>query len=419
METLKMINYIIAIIFTLCYSYQFLYVPISLLCRRNKGKEEISGTSGGDIDTDSEYAVLICARNESEVIGDLIDSIRLQSYPGDKVTVFVMADNCTDNTVEVAMEKGAVVYTRRSATQIGKGYALDALLRYIRRDFPDGFEGYFVIDADNVLDREYIMEMHKCHMDGNSIITSYRNSKNYGDNWISAGYSLWFLRESMYLNYPRNMISSSAAVSGTGFFFDQETIDELGGWPFHLLTEDIEFTIDQVCKGKRIAFCRSAVLYDEQPTGFRQSVRQRMRWARGYLQVIRDYGKTLLINAAKGDFSCFDMAMNILPAFILTATSICCNVALGIGGALAGGDITIALLSVGETLFNAYALLFVLGGITLVTEWNSINAAPVRKLLSAFTFPLFMFTYIPIAFAAMFINPGWKPIVHKVKVQVN
>ena len=138
-----------------------------------------------------------------------------------------------------------------------------------------------------------------------------------------------------------------------------------------------------------------------------------MRWARGYIQVFRHYGKDLISEIFRGNFSAFDMAMNIMPAFLLTALSITCNLTYGIIGAIAGGDVTIALYSMFETVFNACALLFVLGSITLITEWKNIHARPSRKIFSAFSFPIFMLTYIPIAFTAMFVNPGWKPIQHK------
>ena len=190
-------------------------------------------------------------------------------------------------------------------------------------------------------------------------------------------------------------------------------LKEIGGWPFHLLTEDIEFTISRVCKGRKIAFCRSAVFYDEQPTTLKQSVTQRMRWARGYIQVFRHYGKDLISEIMHGNFSAFDMAMNIMPAFLLTAISITCNIAYGIIGAAAGGDITIALWSMFETVINACSMLFILGSVTLITEWKNIQARPSRKIFSAFSFPLFMLTYIPIAFTALFVDPARKPIRHK------
>lgn len=411
METIRIINFIITAIFALCYTYQFIYVPVSLYMQRRDRKNKKASDEHLENHL-KHYAVLISARNEEHVIGQLIDSINNQTYKGD-VTTFVMADNCTDDTYGEAIRRGAVAYTRRSTTQIGKGYAVEALIQNIQRDYPEGFDGFFVFDADNILAPDYIEEMHKCHLEGNEAITSYRNTKNYGDNWISSGYGLWFLRETMYLNYARYKLGASAAISGTGFFFSNNVLKDIGGWPFHLLTEDIEFTINRVCRGRKIAFCRTAVFYDEQPTSLRQSITQRMRWARGYIQVFRHYGKNLAYEIFRGNFSAFDMAMNIMPAFLLTALSITCNLAYGIIGAITGGDVTIALYSMFETVFNACALLFVLGTITLITEWKNIHASAPRKIFSAFTFPLFMLTYIPIAFTAMFVNPGWKPIRHK------
>lgn len=411
METIRIINFIITAIFALCYTYQFIYVPVSLYMQRRDRKNKKASDEHLENHL-KHYAVLISARNEEHVIGQLIDSINNQTYKGD-VTTFVMADNCTDNTYGEAIRHGAVAYTRRSTTQIGKGYAVEALIQNIQKDYPEGFDGFFVFDADNILAPDYIEEMHKCHLEGNEAITSYRNTKNYGDNWISSGYGLWFLRETMYLNYARYKLGASAAISGTGFFFSNNVLKDIGGWPFHLLTEDIEFTINRVCRGRKIAFCRTAVFYDEQPTSLRQSITQRMRWARGYIQVFRHYGKNLAYEIFRGNFSAFDMAMNIMPAFLLTALSITCNLAYGIIGAITGGDVTIALYSMFETVFNACALLFVLGTITLITEWKNIHASAPRKIFSAFTFPLFMLTYIPIAFTAMFVNPGWKPIRHK------
>lgn len=132
---------------------------------------------------------------------------------------------------------------------------------------------FAVLTADNVLDRNFFATLNVTFSWGYDIVTCYRNSKNYGDNWISAGYGLWFLRESRYLNQAR----------------------QGGGWPFHLLTEDIEFTIDNVVRGVKIGYCPEAILYDEQPVDFRQSWAQRLRWSQGYLQVFRRYGGCLFV----------------------------------------------------------------------------------------------------------------------------
>ena len=321
-EVIRLINYALAIVFFVCYAYQIFYIAVPFFHRdKPHGQPALH-----------RYAVLISARNEAAVIGHLLESLRRQDYPAEKLSLFVVADNCTDNTADVARMGGAMVYERFNSQLVGKGYALNYLLEHIHADYGDVFDGYFVFDADNLLEPNYITNMNRSFSDGSRILTSYRNAKNFGDNWISAGYALWFLREAQFLNHARSLLGTSCAVSGTGFLFHRDVLRRCGGWQFFLLTEDIEFTVDNILAGERIGYCPTAVLYDEQPVTFRQSWRQRMRWARGYLQVFRKYGLRLLGGLfRKNGFACFDMTMSIMPAIVLT-----------IAGLLANGAITVA-----------------------------------------------------------------------------
>lgn len=408
METaLRTVNALISALFFICYAYQFLYIPLVLAKKQRPLPCPPSP---------HRYAVLIAARNEAAVIGGLLDSLRQQTYDPALLTVFVVADNCTDGTADIARRRGAVVYERFNHINVGKGYALDFLTQHIKADYPDGFDGYFVFDADNVLSPDYIERMNAVFSGGYEIVTSYRNSKNYADNWISAGYALWFLRESRYLNGARNRLGSSAAVGGTGFLFSQRILDESHGWRFYLLTEDIEFSIHHILQGERIAICEDAVLYDEQPTDFRQSCRQRLRWAKGYIQVFRRYGAELLKGTAKGSWSCFDMSMSILPAFILTALGLLANLTLTALGLMQGDGVWFAMRSLLECMGSILATLLVLGGITVASEWRRIHAPAWKKIAFTLTFPLFMLTYLPISLAALFMKVEWKPIHHSVNL---
>lgn len=410
METIVIFNFIISVIFFLCYAYQLFYIPVSVFGKEPPHKAEKK----------HRFAVLVSARNEEKVIGELIKSVNSQTYGRENIRVFVVADNCTDKTAKTARLSGARVYKRFNTEKIGKGYALEELLSSICEDYPRNyFDGFFVFDADNVLDENYIEEMNRTFCDGYDIITGYRNSKNYGDNWISAGYSLWFLRESRYLNNSRFLLGNSCAVSGTGFFFSREVLEKCGGWPFHLLTEDIEFTVHNIIRGEKIGFCKNAVLYDEQPVLFSQSWRQRIRWAKGYLQVFGKYGKELFKGIFRGDFSCFDMTMNIMPAVVLSTVCAAINLASSFFAAFSGESILPIIASAGEWLFNMYLTLFAIGAITTVTEWKQIHTSKIKKIFHTFTFPLFMFTYIPISFAALFMKVEWKPIEHKIKTSAS
>lgn len=412
MRELLVVNIIIAVLFTLCYTYQFIYILVALVKDTKKYPEGAA----------NRFAVIISARNERDVIHNLIDSIKKQNYDQSLLDVFVCADNCTDDTAQIARDAGAIVYERQSTTHVGKGYALNFLFHKIFEDYGrEYYNAYLILDADNLLDVNYMREMNRMFSAGHRIITSYRNSKNYGTNWISAGYALWFLRESVYLNKPRTILGTSCAVSGTGFMVHRDIINENDGWKHHLLTEDIEFSVDSIIKGEKIAYASGAMLYDEQPETFKQSWNQRLRWAKGYLQVFRYYGFKLMKSiGGKGGFSAFDMTMTTMPAIFLSVIGLLYNiVTLIVAIATRDPDVGLFWGAFGMTVAVTYLMFFAVGVISGVTEWENIYTTKGRKIKSFFTFPLFMATYFPISVTALFKKVQWTQIKHSVSVSIS
>lgn len=366
---------------------------------------------------DKRFAVLISARNEENVVGPLIDSIQSQTYPSSMVDIWLVADNCTDDTAGLARSKGCHVVERQDAERVGKGYALSYLLEgIISQGYAKQYDAYFVFDADNRLDRHYIEEMNKAFQSGFRILTSYRNSVNFSDNWVSSGSALWFIRESRFLNSSRMVFGSSCHVGGTGFMFSREVMERNNGWKFHLLTEDLEFTMDSVLHGDRIGYCGTAILYDEQPVTFKQSWRQRLRWSKGFLQVFRYYGPALISRAFRErDFSAVDLTILICPLTVLA-------VIRGIFGILfpALGFVTWTSQITELADWSATAILGILAlmglaAMTVLTERDKIGASNKELFAYCLSFPIFMLSYLPISFQAIFANPGWKPIEHSGK----
>ena len=134
------------------------------------------------------------------------------------------------------------------------------------------------------------------------------------------------------------------------------------------------------------------------------------RFSAGFPQVGGALAKSAFTNKS---FSSFDMLMIILPAILLTLLSAVCNITAIIIGTILDYDVYPALNSLVRTCVNGYLLLFTVGLITLISEWKQIHCRSFYKIIYLFTFPVFEFTYIPIAFAALVGKVEWKPIIHK------
>jgi len=260
---------------------------------------------------------------------------------------------------------------------------------------------------------------------GAKACTSYRNAKNFGSNWITAGYGIWFLREARYLSQPRSTLNTSCAISGTGFFVSSEIIIRNDGWPWHLLTEDIQFSVDTILHGERVCYAPNAVIYDEQPLTFKASWNQRLRWSRGIYQVFCRYGAKLLrsqfTNPKGHRFACYDLLMTIAPAMLLMVTSLVVNLFVVINGLMKLATPAMMSTAIWALFFNFFFLgcfMFIFGVITIITERKRIRGTRAQKIGYVFTFPLFVLTYVPIAITALFKKPGWNPTRHSVNVDV-
>ena len=319
--------YWISLIFTFLYAYYAVYVIVGLFFKRTFPKAK----------NHHKYAILIAARNEETVLANLIESIRQQDYPQDLIDIFVVADNCTDRTAQIARSRGAHCYERTDPDRRTKGYALQYLVEQIREDYGlEAFDGYFVFDADNLLKKDYVRHMNDSFDAGEKIITSYRNTKNFSANWIAASYGLHWLRTTRVEHRARSKFRLAARIQGTGFLFSNEIIAK-DGWRYTSLTEDRAFCADAVVQGYRISYNHEAQFYDEQPVDLRIAMRQRIRWSKGHLQAVADSGGKLLLHIFRKNttveyedeidagrakrllygirkrFMCFDMLTTILP----------------------------------------------------------------------------------------------------------
>ena len=410
-------NTIVGVVFALCFLYQVVYFFVGLF----HGEVKIAPAK-----KQHSYAFFIAAHNEEAVIANLVKSIKDQDYPSELIDIFVVADACTDNTAQAARDAGAIVYERNDLSRKGKSWVMDYGFDRILKEYPGKHEAFFIFDADNLLARDYVSVMNDAFDQGFLALTSYRNSKNFGSSWISAAYATWFMREARYLNNSRMICGTSCAVSGSGYLVSSKIIQGMHGWDFHTLTEDIQFATFCAIHGVRIGYA-PAEFFDEQPVTLKASIRQRMRWTKGFYQVLFTYGRHMLTSIAKFHrFAAYDMLMVIGPAMLLTLMCMLVNVTFIVVGALSHGflatdaEIEMAFGSVIMMFAYMYLTFFAMGFFTTVTERKHIHCPQRwRVIANLFTFPLFMFTYIPLTVAALFLKVDWVPTPHDVSVTLD
>lgn len=394
MKGLLIANLIIGVIFILCYGYQLGYIAIAY-AKKDKTLPEPKK---------NRIALLICARNEEKVIERLIKSLKNQSYDHSLYEIFVAADNCTDKTADCARSAGAIVYERFNSEERGKGYALNFLINKIWTDYgKDFFDGFIVFDADNYADSEFVTEINKVFSGGYDVVTAYRNSPNYGVNFLTAGMGMYFLRDATIMNRARAKIGVNTCVTGTGFMFSKRLAQENGGWPFHTLTEDGEFTMDNVCKGVPTSYAHNAIFYDEQPETNKDSWNQRVRWCKGGIQIFKLYFTKLIRGIFSGSFmSFFDMTNFLFCAYFTAVAATVVNIVALPLAFVNGAELPqVLLMFICMGGFVYLALMSFSIAIT-ISDWNRIQAKPWQKIVYAVTFPAFVFSFAPPAFAAIF-----------------
>ena len=406
-QILYLISMILTGLISICFAYQLVYLFVPLFV---KDKHRTGQTR------QNRYAILIAARNEEQVLPHLLHSIALQDYPAHLIDTYVVADNCTDGTAQVAAQGGAAVFTRTDPKRIGKGRALAFLLDKIKESGKyEQYDAFLVFDADNVLTASYITNINQTCNDGYEAFCGYRNSKNFGTNWLSMGHAMWYLHDCVQLNRSRYLLGISCSVTGTGFGFTRQLLEKRGGWRFFTLTEDIEFSVWCALKGVRIGYCHDAVLYDEQPENLTFSFRQRVRWVQGTIQISLRYFKRLVRGLRRGGkhgYTCLEhltltiwgYLLCVLMGIVNTVLSLLC---FGFLPTLYG----LLILAAGAL---AYMLLTAV--LILITQRKRIRATGIQRLKALAAYPVYILCFVPIFFMALFSSYDWPPIEHTVAV---
>lgn len=379
------------------------------------------------------YGICVSARNEEKVIQNFLDSVAQSDYPLDKITVFIMAHNCTDNTADVARKAAelhenlnVVVYEYSNPDERTKGFALKKLFENIERDYKtDSFDGYFVFDSDNVIAHNYLTKMNEAFDAGNKIITSFRNSKNVNQNWISFSYAMHWMRTCLNENRGKSILNIACRVQGTGFLFANELVKN--GWIYTSLTEDRSFCSDAVVKNYNITYCNEAIFYDEQPYKLKVALRQRLRWAKGHLQSTVENCPKLLKNMFKpkikflSTYDCFFLNFpSAIESVIRQIISFTLKIILAVMASTVLGLFKGALVIYLTGIAKKWGRSLLVELTVFIKYHEQIEKGTFfKRIFHILMFPFFDIIGKWCMYFALFKKVEWKPIPHDTVMDMN
>ena len=406
MEYIYILKQALIWLLTTFWCYQFIISLCALI--KLKDKTYI-------INKNHKFMAIIPAHNEEKVVGNLIESLKNQTYDKNLYDIYVIADNCTDETAKIAKQSGAIVYERFDEAHKTKGYALKWFLKKKIKENAD-YDAFFVFDADNIVDKNFITNMNKKLCQGEEVVQGYRDIKNPTDNWITAGYALFYWTMHRFYHLARYNIGLSPLLNGTGFMVKFDVVKP-NGWETETLTEDIEFSLKQIIKGKKLGWATDAIVYDEQPTSFKQSWSQRSRWTVGHMQCLKIYtgqlAKAVKEHKTLMNFDGLLYIAGTAPMLVITFGLMILNCIMYLAQEMSTSLFIINILN--------YLIPTLLTPIAISLVVMVLEKKPIKPMIKGLLcYPLFMGTWVIINLKCLFKRETtWEKIDHVRNIKIS
>ncbi len=288
-------------------------VSIAAILITKKRKVENTNFSSTLESSRFNFAILIPANNEEVVLGSLLESLAALDYPKDQYTVFVVADNCTDGTADLARATGWVrVYERFDTVKRGKGYALDWILQRLEED---GLihDAYVIIDADSVVEPAFLQWMAKELARGAQALQAHYSVLNTTESPSTALRWIALTLNCYVRPLSRSNLGGSSTLTGNGMCFTRALLQRCP-WKAYALAEDYQYYLTLVQQGERVRYVPEAVVRSQMPTTFAQMRTQDIRWESSIPGVTTWHIALGLLRAGLRlrSFACFEAVVELL-----------------------------------------------------------------------------------------------------------
>ncbi|MEA5017376.1 MAG: glycosyltransferase family 2 protein [Erysipelotrichaceae bacterium] len=393
-----MFNFVYTTYMMILKIYAVYFGIISLFAIFGRKKENVT-------DTKLRFAALIPARNEEACIAGIIKSLKAQDYPFDLIDIFVIPNNCVDNTATVALKHGANIIEVPPTVKY-KGGALQFAIKKLMSEEKE-YDVFLVFDADNVVSVNFVSAMNQTICNGYRVAKSRILAKNREDSWVATCYEIHFCTANIIINRARTQAGLSARVVGTGFAVTASYLNELNGFNTVTITEDAEFFAMCAINGEKIGFCENAITYDEQTDSFIKSLIQRKRWMSGIMQVFTLKLKELVRSIFKKSRTKY--AFDALMQLSFTYMQALIPFAFMLSIITASNDYLVNVLPV--SILRAYLYVLFLALLVLIVEKRLVLSKNV--VIGLLLYPFFVLCFIPLQTISLFKKTvKWTEIGH-------
>ena len=273
-RTLEVINWVAIAISTICFGFQLVMILFFWLKEKHFKPSEDYGRC----------AVVICARNERDVIGDTItDLLENQDYPKDRFDVYVVADNCTDDTAKVAEKAGAkvLIHNDPDPAHHRAAYAIQYGFEKIIESGEE-YDFFIKFDADNHGNPAYIRCMNDAYRQGVLVARPFEGSTNGTQNTWTAVSATYYIRDSRIASNFRERAHLDSMLTGAGMMVAASIVKRLPGyWDALSTSDDSEFTINRLLEKERVHYVADAIVYEDQPSTMKDTWNRLTRMGHG------------------------------------------------------------------------------------------------------------------------------------------
>lgn len=275
-------------------------------------------------------AVVVPAWNEAAVLGPALDRLMGLDYPPERLRVLVVDDASTDGTPELVQSKaheypGRIIHLRRDRGGEGKAHTLNVGIEHALAD--DWMQALLIMDADVIYPPDSLRRLTRHLADPEvGAVTAYVAEGSIRRNYLTRFIALEYALAQAAARRAQNVLGAIACLAGGAQLHSRANIEALGGRvDTSTFAEDTVTTFETQLHGRKVVFEPYSRVLAEEPNGVRALWRQRLRWARGNVQVSDRYRRVFFRHSREHGlggfvFGLIWFAIFLQPVFMILST---------------------------------------------------------------------------------------------------